>query len=92
MNSIQIQQHLKYLQIKKKENSNLIILSQNFHTCDVNYESNVKENILPVETMVENIDNLTNEQVYSNELHNGKNMKKKNLQHQQTIHRNIIKK
>jgi hypothetical protein len=25
-------------------------------------------------------------------LHNGKNMKKKNLQHQQTIHRNIIKK
>jgi hypothetical protein len=42
--------------------------------------------------MVQNIDNLTNEQVYSNELHNDENMKKIKLQHQQTIHRNIIKK
>jgi hypothetical protein len=40
--------------------------------------------------MVENIYNLTSEQDYSNELHNDKKMKN-NLQHQQTIHRNITK-
>lgn len=39
--------------------------------------------------MIESIDTLTNKLVYPNELHNDENMKKKNLQHQQTIHTNI---
>lgn len=39
--------------------------------------------------MIESVYNLTNEQFYPNELHNDENMKKKNLQHQQTIHTNI---
>lgn len=39
--------------------------------------------------MIESVYNLTNEQFYPNELHNDENMKKKNFQHQQTIHTNI---